>query len=204
MARPRSARAHANVLEAALELFAERGVDATSMDAIAEKSGVSKATIYKHWSDKEALCLEAVAHIYQQDLPAIDTGDVHADLVTALRYQPKQQRQELKARLWPHFQAHAMRNPDFAKAMRAKVLEPSHARLKSILRRGMEEGKLPPGLDLDLSVALLLGPMIYSHLQTLLKRPLPNDMPQSVVDAFWKAHAAGRQSENRKPSAGRR
>ncbi|HMV48309.1 MAG TPA: helix-turn-helix domain-containing protein, partial [Blastocatellia bacterium] len=61
MARPRSAQAHEQVLEAALRLFAERGIDATSMDAIAEASGVSKATIYKHWADKNTLCLEALA-----------------------------------------------------------------------------------------------------------------------------------------------
>ena len=48
MPRTRSADAHRKVLDAALELFAERGIDATSMDAIAEASGVSKATIYKH------------------------------------------------------------------------------------------------------------------------------------------------------------
>ena len=60
MARPRSAQAHKKVLDAAVQLFSERGIDATSMDAIAEASGVSKATIYKHWQDKDALCLEVM------------------------------------------------------------------------------------------------------------------------------------------------
>ncbi len=55
MARPRSAQAHKKVLDAAVLLFSERGIDATSMDAIAETSGVSKATIYKHWQDKDEL-----------------------------------------------------------------------------------------------------------------------------------------------------
>ena len=40
--------------------MAERGVEGSSMDAIAEASGVSKATIYKHWADKDALLLEMV------------------------------------------------------------------------------------------------------------------------------------------------
>ncbi len=55
MVRPRSAQAHKKVLDAAVQLFSDRGIDATSMDAIAETSGVSKATIYKHWPDKDAL-----------------------------------------------------------------------------------------------------------------------------------------------------
>ena len=55
MTRGLSERAHQKVLEAATELFAQRGIDGTSLDAIAAASGVSKATIYKHWMDKEAL-----------------------------------------------------------------------------------------------------------------------------------------------------
>jgi len=58
MPRTRSASAHQKVLKAALELVAEHGVDGTSMDAVARESGVSKATIYKHWADKDALLLE--------------------------------------------------------------------------------------------------------------------------------------------------
>ncbi|MBV8904184.1 MAG: helix-turn-helix transcriptional regulator, partial [Acidobacteriia bacterium] len=46
MPRPRSAKSHRKVLDAALSLVSERGIEATSMDAIAEASGVSKATIY--------------------------------------------------------------------------------------------------------------------------------------------------------------
>ena len=63
MARTPSASAHRKVLDATLELVAERGVDATSMDAIARKSGVSKATIYKHWADKDALLLDIMADV---------------------------------------------------------------------------------------------------------------------------------------------
>jgi hypothetical protein len=60
MVRPRSIEAHEKVLNAALALFAERGIEATSMDAISQASGVSKATIYNHWADKEALLLEVM------------------------------------------------------------------------------------------------------------------------------------------------
>src|SRR5438128_12352209 len=63
MPRARSESAHLKVLEAAIELVAAHGVDATSMDAIARRSGVSKATIYKHWKDKDALLLELLGHI---------------------------------------------------------------------------------------------------------------------------------------------
>ena len=54
------------VLKAALRLFLEQGFGATSMDAIARRSGVSKATVYNHWNDKEALLLEMLAHAVRE------------------------------------------------------------------------------------------------------------------------------------------
>ena len=60
MARPPSATAHKKVLDAAIELIEERGIEGTSMDAISQRSGVSKATVYKHWKDKEALCIDVI------------------------------------------------------------------------------------------------------------------------------------------------
>src|ERR1700761_4951823 len=90
MPRPRSAEAHRKVIEAAIALFSERGIDATSMDAIAETSGVSKATIYKHWPDKDALALEVLGYIHGLDQrpPTFNSGDYRRDLIDLLSYQP--------------------------------------------------------------------------------------------------------------------
>ena len=78
MTRPRSKQAHDKVLHAALDLFAERGIEAASMDAIAQASGVSKATIYNHWADKEALLLEVMELIHglKREPEFVDTGNV--------------------------------------------------------------------------------------------------------------------------------
>src|SRR5579862_4061301 len=91
MPRTRSESAHKKVMYAALELVSARGVDAVSMDAIAAKSGVSKATIYKHWTDKEALLLEMMASITGLDSrPRFDSGDTRADMAAVLSYRPKE------------------------------------------------------------------------------------------------------------------
>ena len=73
-----------------MELFAERGIDATSMDAIAQSSGVSKATIYKHWADKNSLCLEVLAQVHglDEEPPVFNSGDFRANLIAQLRHQP--------------------------------------------------------------------------------------------------------------------
>ena len=67
MPRTRSASAHQKVLKAALELVAEHGIDGTSMDAVARESGVSKATIYKHWADKETIKIWGLGRCRQHD-----------------------------------------------------------------------------------------------------------------------------------------
>jgi AcrR family transcriptional regulator len=201
VARTRSARAHGQVLEAALQLFAERGVEATSMDAIAEASGVSKATIYKHWPDKDALCLEVMAHLHGLDElpPAIDSTDIRADIVALLQYhyQPRKQYLELRIRMMPHLMAYAARSPAFGKAWRARVFEPPRVRLAQLLERAIAKGELPRTLDIDFAIALLLGPMMYHQVLRLVRRELPEDMPQRVVESFWRAHAATAQSDQR-------
>src|SRR5262245_43974753 len=163
MARPPSARAHGQVLEAALKLFSERGIDATSMDAIAEASGVSKATIYKHWADKDALCLEALARGLglDEEPPKFIGGDVRTGMVKVLSHRSRAEYAEQYARLAPHLMAYAARNQAFGMAWRSRVMEPPQRRLKQLLKQGIEEGLFPAELNYDLSLALLIGPTMY-------------------------------------------
>lgn len=194
MSRPRSVAAHDKALEAALTLFAERGIDAASMDAIAERSGVSKATLYKHWKDKEALALEALETLYaglHEVPPSFDSGNLRRDLIDVLTYQPAAELQALKNRILPHLMAYAARHPEFGQAWRARVMGMPQTRLKVLLRRGIEEKKLEKGIDVEMSLALLLGPMFYWHITTgnkSAKLP-PRDWAEKVVASFLKAHA---------------
>jgi AcrR family transcriptional regulator len=209
MGRPRSARAHKQVIDAALALFAERGVDATSMDAIAEASGVSKATIYKHWPDKGALCIEVMTHLACRDQPppVPDSGDTRADLIAALAGPPESRDLNLRSRIMPHLTAYAMRDPSFGEAWRARIFDPPRVLLVQVLRRGIARGEFPLDLDLDLAASLLLGPMMYGHVMRRMRAEVPDDHPRRVVDAFWKAHAialppAPRPKKRAKPAPG--
>jgi AcrR family transcriptional regulator len=206
MARPLSARAHTQVLDAALKLFAAHGIEATSMDAIALVSGVSKATIYKHWPDKDSLCLEAMARLHGDDQPrpVFDSGDVRADLVAFLGYQPRPPHSDVRMRIMPHLWAYAARNPAFGKVWRERVFEPPRAQLTEILERGIARGQLPRSLDLAMAIALLLGPLMYSRMLERIHGQVPENLPEHLVDAFWKAHAIapsaakGRKNTRRK------
>jgi len=199
MGRPRSERAHVQVLEAALKLFSERGIDATSMDAIAEASGVSKATIYKHWSDKDALCLEAMAHAHglDEEPPQFLGDDVRTAMIKVLSHRPREEYAERRARLAPHFMAYAARNPAFGTAWRSRVMEPPQRHLKRLLKQGVEEGLFPADLNYDLSLALLIGPIMYGYFLSPSKKNLPEGLPEQIVEAFWKAHAITKPARGR-------
>jgi AcrR family transcriptional regulator len=192
MARPRSAQAHKKVLDAAVQLFSERGIDSTSMDAIAEASGVSKATIYKHWQDKDALCLEVMGYLHglDEEPPVFDSGDLRTDLIGLLRYQPAADRQALREKMTPHMIAYASRNRAMGAVWRARVVEPARTALRSILKRGEKRGILRRGIDPEVGIALLLGPMIYRHIfVTKTGGKAPKDLEIHVVDAFLAAFA---------------
>jgi len=84
--RPRSETARAAILDAADVLLLARGLDAVSMDAIAERAGVSKATIYRWWPTKEALALDALYYDWAAaGDPGRDTGSLKGDLLALLR-----------------------------------------------------------------------------------------------------------------------
>src|SRR5437764_6171627 len=84
--RPRSRQAHQAILDAAAALLPERGLAAVSMDAVAERAGVSKATIYRWWPTKEALALDALYTEWSAIRPfPRDTGSLRGDLLSLLR-----------------------------------------------------------------------------------------------------------------------
>jgi AcrR family transcriptional regulator len=190
--RPRSEQAHTRVLEAAARLFADQGIDATSMDAIAEASGVSKATIYKHWPDKTALCLEVMSSLHgPEPVPALQaSADVRADLVAFLGRQPPKPRSDLRGRIMPHLMAYAARRPAFGQAWRLRVIDPPRLQLVELLKRAVEEGQLAADLDVDVAAVELLGPMMYRNLLRLMGGHPPDNLAEGVVATLWKAHGA--------------
>jgi AcrR family transcriptional regulator len=190
MARPRSTQAHKNVLDAAVQLFSERGIDATSMDAIAETSGVSKATIYKHWHDKDDLCLEVMGYLHglDEEPPVFDSGDFRADLIAQLQYHPAADRQELREKMTPHMIAYASRNRAMGAVWRARVVEPARVALANMIKRGEKRGVLRRGIDPEVATALLLGPLIYRHVfVSKAGGAAPKDLEVHVANAFLAA-----------------
>lgn len=190
MARPRSQKAHDGVLRAALDLFGERGIDATSMDAIAQSSGVSKATIYSHWPNKEALLIDVMLMLngLDRDPEDVDTGDICADLAAVLSRRPPDAFDAARERMMPTMIAYSAVHHEFGEAWRHRVMEPPRACIRRILRRGIQRGLLPARLDLDAAIALLLGPMLYGHIFHKETATRPFDFGKLAAESFWRAY----------------
>lgn len=160
------------------------------MDAIAQASGVSKATIYNHWADKEALLMEVMLFVHGLDREhrEIDSGDVYRDLVTVLCRQPPGRLEVARNRITPTLIAYSAAHQEFGKAWRNGVMEPPRREIRRLLRRGMEQGLLRSDLDVELAVALLLGPMLYSHIFRQEGNAANPDFGPAIVGAFWRGH----------------
>jgi len=177
------------MIQAALQLFSERGFESATMDAIAQEAGVSKPTLYNHWADKEALMLEVMLHVngLSQEPEDVDTGDLARDLATVLTRRPPQEFEEARGRMMPGLIAYSATHPEFGSAWRNQVMEPPRKSLRRILRRGIKRGHLSAGLNLDLSLCLLLGPMLYGHIFASCTPEEKNRLGAVTADAFVRA-----------------
>jgi AcrR family transcriptional regulator len=177
-------------------LFAERGVEATSMDSIARASGVSKATIYRHWPDKDTLCLEVLVYLHglDKELPVFDSGDFRRDLVAQLEYDPAADRKAMRERIMPHLIAYASHNRVFGDAWRSRVLSPIRGALSEMMERGKRRGILKPELNTEVGLALLLGPLIYRNVlihKHKLGGKAPKGLEAIVAESFLAMFSVG-------------
>jgi AcrR family transcriptional regulator len=180
VARTPSATAHRKVLDAAIQLIEERGIDGTSMDAIAQRAGVSKATLYKHWKDKETLCIDVLGSLREQP-PEFDTGNLRQDLIDYLGYLFRFEKSERLMKIWPRIIGHAALNPNFGLALQKHAFEPRRAQVARILARGAERREFPAEVDPNFAMDLLIGPIMHRR---FAGNVMSEDFPEQVVDAI--------------------
>ncbi|MBV9848033.1 MAG: TetR/AcrR family transcriptional regulator [Kutzneria sp.] len=158
--RKRSEAAHAAVLAAALQLLEETGYRAISIEGISERSGVAKSTIYRWWSSKAELVMEAYTHIVTRRAPEPDTGTVEGDLTALLANVYRVARYPQRVRALQGLMAEAQLDPAFRAPFRRWV-ESRRAVAATILTHGIERGELPADIDLMHAIDLFFGPFWY-------------------------------------------
>lgn len=179
--RPRDERARVAILDTAADLMLEHGVDKVSMDAIAARAGVSKATIYRWWPTKESLALDAVYRQWSAAQAETEpSGSVRADLVALLASWSRLAASKPYARVIAALLNAAQSNPDFAVQYRAHFVEPRRERGREILSAAVHDGQAPPDTDIELVLDLLYGPIYHRLLQG--HAPVDDRFVRGVVD----------------------
>lgn len=161
--RPRDPELDHRILAATLQLLADGGYDGLTIEAVAASAGVGKATVYRRWSGKEELVVDAVAALTEQPDPVVGAG-VRDELVALLEVIRRRSDSSLAGKIFPRLLGASAENPELMKRYRQQVLDPRRRRFADVLQRGVDEGLVRADVDLEHAVDLLVGPMAYRNL----------------------------------------
>ena len=154
--RPRSEEAHQAILDATLELLVEVGFSALTVEGVASRAGVGKATIYRRWASKLPLVVEAFGQL--PGFEEVDTGSVAEDLKQMLRGYIQVFNSTPLASAPPSLAGERAHNPELSELF-DPVSRQRRQPLRRALERGVERGELPRDLDLELAADLVVGPI---------------------------------------------
>jgi AcrR family transcriptional regulator len=189
--RPRDAGAREAILDATLELLADRGFHATTMDAIAERAAVGKNTIYRRWPAKADLVIDAFHHFTADlELQAGPGDDVYSRLLEYGRSLARFYADPLTRRLLPGLLGELQRDPAFADAYAERVVAPVRRPIVALLELARERGELRADADPDQITDLLVGP---GFLRLVFDFALPEVEPtysDELLAVIWRGVAA--------------
>ncbi|MGX1616578.1 TetR/AcrR family transcriptional regulator [Micromonospora chalcea] len=183
--RPRSIRADEAIVDATLDLLAEgNSIEALTIEAIATRAGVGKATIYRRWPGKDALLLDALRTL-KGPAPHCAGRSVRDDLV--LLVGAVGQHADPRARkIMPCLVPEVNRSSAHRQAYEA-IVEPRREALREVLRRAIDRGELRADIDIEVTMALLTAPMLTQRMLQWYagdERMLPERIVDTVLDGL--------------------
>ena len=184
---PRPRRSQDIVLQVTLDVIAEQGVMGISVDTVAARSGVSKATIYRHWGSRARLIHGAISSLQPPSVEP-DTGSLRDDLVVLLTSLVDYFDSPTVARVFPSFLDAAVRDTELAE-LRQETLRMGRASFERVVRRGIARGELPDDVDVHLVVDFARAPIIYRRVVAQVPVGAADVAP--IIDAVLAAFRSG-------------
>jgi AcrR family transcriptional regulator len=177
--RPRSERAHRAILQAANDLLETEGFAAVTVEAIAERAGVSKATVYRWWPNRAAVVMDGFLSIVSSEVPFPHTGRAREDIRIHMRRLAEAFSGKIGSTVAALI-AEGQSDPELAEALRSRWLSVRRAEAREILKLGIERGELREDLDPEVAVDVLYGPIYYRML--VGHAPLDDDFADALAD----------------------
>jgi len=176
--RPRDPKTDERIIRAAAELLRERGFERMTVDDVASRAGVGKATVYRRWPSKDDLAVAAMERLYSVEMPQPDTGSIRGDLAESYRavltfVGSPQGSAYLKMSI-----AESVRDERIA-ALYRTATERAEDQARQMYLRAIDRGEVRRDLDLDCCVQWLGG---LIAVRAITNRPLPtlDDVPHLV------------------------
>ncbi|MFI7107679.1 TetR/AcrR family transcriptional regulator [Nonomuraea sp. NPDC050227] len=182
----RTGRIRAQVLDAVRAELAERGFDGLTLDAVAARAGVHRATVYRRWRDVGGLLADVLEATGDDDWQPRDTGSLLGDLA-ALNHE-NQAAMTAQPSIAAALIAASFRSEEAARGVR-RLWEDRYTRCEVIVRRAVARGELPAGTDARRLLVAATAPL-YHHL-VLLRTPPDPDLPEQAARTAVLAAAAG-------------
>lgn len=181
---PRPNASADEILVATIQLIAEHDLPGVTVDMVAEKAGVSKATIYRRWPSREELFFEALSYLqYPQADP--DTGSLREDLAVLMKGLVHFLNRPDGGTVYAAFLNAAIRDAKLA-ALRRDVARKARADYERVLGRGIERGELRADANLRLIIDLLTAPFVYRRIGD--NQPARISDVQRVIDVVLTAY----------------
>ena len=156
---PRVARSRAKLLAAATEILVESGPRALTVDAVAERSGVAKSTLYRHWPSRAALMVD-VLRSNMPCTPEVDPSDGFEPCLRSYLHAIADTFADPEwARILPALFALKQQLPEIDD-LTEEDRDAKVAALLAVLDAGVREGLIPAGLDPHAVATALVGPMM--------------------------------------------
>jgi AcrR family transcriptional regulator len=189
--RPRVTGAREDeILDATVAQLLEVGYDRLTMDRVAEHARASKATLYRRWSSKQSLVVDALTRSHRAaEAPEPDTGSLRSDLLALFAGAGGGAGRDATG-IFGVVVTALQTDPEFAAEYRAKFLAPKMERVQRIYRRAAQRGELAAGVDPTLLGPALSG--ILLHRALVLGDPTTPQLVERVVDQIILPAATGR------------
>jgi AcrR family transcriptional regulator len=178
--RPRIADERAaEILDATVRVLADVGYDRLTMDQVAAEARASKASLYRHWSTKAELVVDAISKAKGMPDEPPNTGSLRGDLMEAWCGHHGAH-EALPVSVMTSLMTAMHADDELGTVFRQRFLEPKRASWRKVGERARERGEIAEGVDLDLVLALL--PAMCSHFGVVLGQTLDEAFIERLID----------------------
>ncbi|HEY1176323.1 MAG TPA: TetR/AcrR family transcriptional regulator [Phytomonospora sp.] len=179
--RPRDPGVAEAIFDAVITLLSEgASIEALSVEAIAAKAGVGKATIYRRWPGKDELILDAISSM-KSKIPVPKGESVRDDLLAIMKSSAVSRDVDRDARVIPCVALEMRRNPKFAK-LHEQVVEQRREVSREVIRRGIASGEIRPDAEVEVVITMLSAPMLVNKLFGPNPRLRSETLAEQVLD----------------------